>query len=776
MMQRFTFACLALMIFQSQGLQADDWAHWRGPENTGVSRDKDLPERMGLDPADPNSNVVWKQPFGGRSAPIVMNGHVYIINEAGSGLTDQERVMCFDEKTGKPLWEHRFNVFQTDIVSNRVGWSNLAGDPETGNVYAHGIQGLFFCFDKDGKVLWSHSLTEEYGRISGYGGRINSPIVDGDLVIMALINSSWGDQARGGIRFLAMDKRTGVPVWWSETLPVKGTFYSIPVVAVINGQRLLVTGSSDGALHAFKVRTGEHVWSHPLGARAINAGPVVDGNLVYCCHGEENEDTNVQGRVICVDASKVVDGKPALVWKRDGIKAGFETPIILDGRLYVADDKARLFCLDAKTGKTLWEFKYGRTARGSPVWGDGKIYVCEVASRFHILQPGEKECKELYNQFFPSKDRTSVVELNGSPAIANGRIFFNTRDELYCIGKKDYAAAAVNIPPQPAEMPPEAQPTHLEVVPADVVLAPGESATFEARLFDKNGHFLHKTEATWSLPVPPPPAPAPGARAAAPPPGAPAASPPPLAGTISADGVFKAAPMPPGQQGMVMAKVDGLTARARVRVTSNLPFGQNFEKIPVGRVPSGWVNCQGKFVVVKQDGVNVLKKLGNNSNPLIARAFAYIGMPSLSNYTIEADLLGTQVKNDLPDMGIINSRYSLVLDGNKQLLRIMSWEALPRVDKGVAFKWKANTWYHMKLMVEPTTAKAYVKAKVWPKGEPEPAAWTSEFEDPCPNLEGSPALYGYATGILDPAIGTEVLYANVKVSPNKHLETRNSPR
>jgi hypothetical protein len=386
-----------------------------------------------------------------------------------------------------------------------------------------------------------------------------------------------------------------------------------------------------------------------------------------------------------------------------------------------------------------------------------------VASNFHILKPGPKKCDILYTQFFPSTDGTSVVELNGSPAVANGRIFFNTRDELYCIGKKDHSAPAGAIPPQPAELPPETKAAHLQVVPADVVLAPGESATFEARLFDKNGRFLRKTEATWSLPAPPPP---PGVTA----------SPPPLAGAVSPEGILKAAAAPPGQQGAVMATVDGLTGRARVRVTPKVPFAQNFEKIPVGRVPSGWVNCQGKFVVVKHDGVNVLKKLGDNSNPLLARAYTYIGLPTLRDYTIEADLLGTQVKNDLPDMGIINGRYTLMLDGNKQQLRIMSWEALPRVDKGVPFKWTANTWYHVKFTVEPTGTKAYAKAKVWPKGEPEPNAWTSEFEDPCPNPEGSPALYGYSTGILDPAIGTEILYANVKVSPNKHLETRNSPK
>src|SRR5262249_37049898 len=150
------------------------------------------------------------------------------------------------------------------------------------------------------------------GRISGYGGRLTSPTVDGDLVILGMVNASWGDQARGGNRFVAFDKRTGSPVWWSE-LPVTtpATYYSSPIVTVINGQRLLISGASDGTVQALKVRTGERVWGYKLGARAINSAPVVEGTRVYISHGEENEDTNEQGRVVCLDAANVRDGKPA---------------------------------------------------------------------------------------------------------------------------------------------------------------------------------------------------------------------------------------------------------------------------------------------------------------------------------------------------------------------------------------------------------------------------------------------------------------------------------
>src|SRR5581483_8028781 len=129
--------------------------------------------------------------------------------------TIQERVMCLDADTGKVLWEHKFNVWHTGIVTVRLGWTVPAGDPATGNVYVHGTQGLLFCYNRDGKVLWHRSLTEEYGRITGYGGRVTSPVVDGELVIIGMLNSAWGDLGKGGNRFVAFDKHNGQVMWWS---------------------------------------------------------------------------------------------------------------------------------------------------------------------------------------------------------------------------------------------------------------------------------------------------------------------------------------------------------------------------------------------------------------------------------------------------------------------------------------------------------------------------------------------------------------------------------
>jgi outer membrane protein assembly factor BamB len=761
-----SLACLfSIVTFTS----AEDWSHWRGPWQNGLSPEKNLPDKWSPD----GENVIWKAHYGCRSTPLVLNGRVYIINYAADRIkkddgkvtedprTIEERVMCFDEKTGKVLAEYKFPVFHTDIVTVRLGWTNLASDPKTGNIYAHGTQGLLLCLDKDLKLKWQRSLTEEYGRITGYGGRVNSPAVDGDLVIIGMLNSSWGDQAKGANRYVAFNKDTGEVVWWSTPFEVqKGTYYSVPVFATINNQRLYITGASEGSVLALKVNTGEKVWSYKLSIAAINSSPVVDGNLVYIGQGEENDDTNVNGRVVCVDASKVKDGKPELVWKVDGITARYASPILdaKAGRLYMPDDGGTLYCLDAKTGDQIWKKRYGRNARGSPVLADGKIYVGDVFSRFIILKPGDKKCDKIHDQYITAPDG-SDVEVNGSPAIANGRIFFGSSDEFFCLGLKDAAQVAVPRKADKSTAKPKA--THLQIVPADAELAPGKSLSFKLRTFDEDGHFIKELavkNGAWTLPTPPLP---PGAKQ----------PPPPLKGEI-AEGKLTVDAKMQTQQGYVLVKADGLTAKARVRVVPNLPYTQTFEKLPDGAVPGGWVGAGGKFAVTTLEGKKVLKKVNDKLIPVIMQGNTYIGLPSWKDYTIQCDVMGTKKGEFLPEIGIIANRYNLYFAGNASTLSLKAWEALPRLDKSIAYPLEPGKWYRMKLTVASVGAKGMVKGKVWPRDDKEPAAWTVELEDPSPMREGAAALYGYVTGLSEPTPGktepgNNVYYDNLSITPNK---------
>lgn len=773
---RFTvLSCLLTLPILGQ---AEDWTHWRGPTQNGVAADKNLPE----DWSPKGKNVIWSQPVGSRSAPVVSRGKVYVIGSVNPDqVMEQERVTCMDAETGKILWEHRFNIFLADIVTNRVGWGVPCADSETGNVYTHGTQGFLTCFSEDGKILWQHSLTEEYGRVSGYGGRTSSPIVIDDLVIIHFVQSSWGDNGRGGFRFAAFDKKTGVVRWWSKTeVPPLDTTYSVPIAIVVNGTKLVVAGGGEQAIHALKANTGEQVWRMPItAARGVNVSPVADyqKGWVYFCQSEENVGTNVQGTVLCVDAGKVEkDGTPKVIWKKLGILSGFGSPVLHEGRLYVVDNNAKMFCLDAATGNEIWTFKYGRNAKGSPVLADGKFYVSEVGSTWHIFRNGKDKAEKINSIRIPPGPGGAVVEVNSSPAISNGRIYFADTDNIYCVGMSREKPPETPKTPDPTAvaMPPKGPAAYALVTPGDVTVHPGAKFDVAVRLYDAHGQFLGERNAdSWTLPVgPPPPNSPPGA-----------APIPALMALVTAEGQVTVSPSMTAQSGVVQGKVkvDGkeLIAKGRVRVAPILPFAEDFEKVDLDRIPTGWINLSGKFRnVLLPDKTRSMKKLSNNPNPLLAKAYAFIGTPEMADYTISADLMGTFKEVNkvitMPNMGVTNCRYSLVFDGGKQKLQLGSWEARRRVESAKDYPWKPGVWYSFKLRVVQQGDKAICDGKVWQKGHPEPDEWTLHLEDPCPNRTGAPALFAYATGIPTDGKGegTEAYFDNVKVIPNGAKEVK----
>src|SRR2546425_1402480 len=223
------------------------WPEARGRNRDGGSQETGLADKWALN----GQNFLWRVPYGGRSAPIVMGNRVYVQNPAGRGPTLQERIMALDADTGKVVWEYKFNIFQSDIPAHRVGWASPAADPETGNIYALSGGAEALALSKDGKFLWSRSLGEEWAAFTTHGGRTMSPIVDGDLVIVSAAISSWGVHGNRSHRLIALDKRTGDIVYVSNPggRPYD-TAYAPPTIATINGLRLLIVGLGDGGIHA----------------------------------------------------------------------------------------------------------------------------------------------------------------------------------------------------------------------------------------------------------------------------------------------------------------------------------------------------------------------------------------------------------------------------------------------------------------------------------------------------------------------------------------------
>ena len=104
-----------------------------------------------------------------------------------------------------------------------------------------------------------------------------------------------------------------------------------------------------------------------------------------------------------------------------------------------------------------------------------------------------------------------------------------------------------------------------------------------------------------------------------------------------------------------------------------LPWTETFERYADGAVPPGWINAAaGKFSVATLDGQKVLQKAPDNT--IFKRVRAFIGPTDWSNYTFEADVRGTTRRRQMADIGITAQRYSLVLYGNSQQLKLEPWE------------------------------------------------------------------------------------------------------
>ena len=704
---------------QGRRVALGDWPEARGPNRDGVSQETGLADKWALN----GQNFLWRVPYGGRSAPIVMGNRVYVQNPAGRGPTLQERVMALDSDTGKVVWEYKFNVFQSDVPPHRVGWASPAADPDTGNIYALGVDAEAVALSKDGKLLWSRSIGEEFAAFTTHGGRTMSPLVDGDLVIINSAVSNWGALGNRSLRFIALDKRTGDIVYIATPggRPYD-TAYPAPVIATINGLRLLICGNGDGGFQAIKPQTGEKVWNFVASKRAINTGVVVKDSTVIVSHGDENLDSPELGMIAAIDGSQIGDIKQTK-WAVKGMQFGFSSPVLDGSRVYQIENGSRMRAFDVATGRELWKQDLGTVQKAPPVLADGKIYVGTESGKFFILRPQADRADVLSVVELPLSKNSAQQEegtpepILGGAAVSHGRVFFVSSDAVYAIGPKTakpVTGLAVDAPAEKGE----GAPAYVQVTPTEMVLKPGQTVQLHARLFDAKGRFLREEpDATWTLQG--------------------------LKGNV-ANGSFTVASDPVEQAGTIKATAGAISGEARARVVHPLPWTETFDSYADGAVPPGWVNATaGKFSVATLDGQKVLQKAPDES--IFQRLRMFIGPVDWSNYTFEADVRVATRRRQMGDVGITAQRYTLVLYGNNQQLKLEPWE--PEIQRTVTipFTWKPDAWYHLKLRVEnQPDGTVRARGKAWPTGEAEPAVWSIDKVDPIGNRHGAPGIFAFA--------------------------------
>lgn len=715
-----------------------DWPYWRGPKFDGTADASGLPDDWDPDGGD-GSNVIWKRDdIGGPCTPVAMNGRLYTIQRTDAGTPrEAERVVCLDAATGETIWENRYNVWLSDVPAERIGWSSVVADPASGNVYALGSCDIFQCINGEtGQTVWSIPLHEQYGMLSTYGGRTNFPVVHEDLVIISGIIINWGEKAKPNHRLIAMDKLTGEVRWFSGTrdLPYDTT-YSAPSIVTIDGQRQLIVGAGDGAIWGFQPRTGKPLWHYDLSLRGIFATPLVVGDQVFASHSEENvrPNNNVMGAVVSLKIAGTGDDTTATeMWKQFEVVSGYSEPVLIDGRLYLVDDRCKMWIFDAETGEPIVERKsfVGSRQRAALLHADGKIFVLTENGRWATVEPTEDGFEVL------NKGRVDDTGFAGSPIVSDGRLYFPSTTALYCVGlesgsQQDTAMADSMGTETPVSENPDV--AWVALSPTESLIQPGQTVTLTPRFFNRLGQSLPDAnpDVTFSVDGP---------------------------GSI--EGNVFSAPSDVAHTGAVItASVGDVTGEARVRIVPPLPWEFTFDDL--NDPPLSWVGARYRHIIKPVDGSPALTKI--TTIPKGARSRTWMGPSDLAEYTIASDVRGKRMSDQLPDIGLTAHGYVLDLMGESQQLQIRTWSAQLRMAETIDFPWQEDTWYRMKFRAdiesESPAAVAVLRGKVWPRDEPEPEQWTITARDESPNLAASPGLYGNAKV-------AEIYMDNIEVTAN----------
>ena len=745
---------------------ATGWLDWRGPENLGISRETGLPEKVDAKAA------LWTADFPGQSSPVIANGRLYINGYLGEGPDLQEVTACFDAETGQKLWEHRENDFLSDTVYSRYSTSSPTVDGETGNVYVQGTAGLLQCFTAEGRLLWSHSMMEEFGRLTFPNARTASPLIDKEIVITRGITSAWGAHGPAGDRLYAFDKKTGELVWSSAPgdRPQDNTF-SHPWLDFWNGKRVLYSAGGDCSLLAINARTGEPLWRVPVAKAGAKGGICAavfrhKDNLIVI-HESENLDSSEIGRMAAYKIPSSITKTNPLVphvmvpkameqWRNE-VGSLASSPVLVGDTIYEVNGTGDLCAVDANSGKVLWRHKLGIEQRqSSPFYADGKLYLtlyisaqgtdkaAEGASAsggngdLFVIKPGATGCEILSHTVLDGR-------CYGTPLAYNGKVYVQTDRKLYCFGTK---GKNPGLAPEVKEVAwPKAGPAkQLQIIPYETLLKPSDSQTYRIRSLDANGFMAEEgidpKSAKWESYVPPTALVRAFAKAKF-----------DVAGKLTAD------PENVPSAGQFQATAGDLKGYVKVRIMSALPLKQDFESFELNNTttntieeptkfaypPLPWNGARFRFEVREKevDGVKTKALCKTIDNKLFQRGTIFIGHPDMKNYTIEADVFSEGNRRKMSEAGVVNQRYIIVLKGNSQELEVNSNQE--RIKQAVPFKWSPNAWYRLKARVDVAPdGSGVVRAKAWKRGEAEPAGWNIEVPHKHAHETGCPGLFSFA--------------------------------
>jgi outer membrane protein assembly factor BamB len=362
-------ACLLAALAASgrlpgQEKAAVDWPQWRGPNRDGILGGVRVPGKWPV-----SLKQQWQVRVGeGYSSPVVVGQRVYVF----ARQKDHEVVRCLDLASGKEQWKSKPYPAPFKAGPGAPGDVKTRSTPTVarGRVFTLGVAGALCCWDaRTGELLWRKDTKAPI-----YGASV-SALVDRGLCITQV--------GKGGLT--AFDATNG-KVKWSYEDVVGGPAYGSPILVELAGQRQVVTVTQNHLL-GVAAATGKLLWQVHVPRWDIQQciTPVLYRDLIIFAESG--------GPLRALRLEKGGRGITAKeVWKaKSHTRSGYHmsSPVLAGDWLFgfAGEKSGHLYCLEAKTGKTLWQSR-GRLGSNASLLTAGSVWLAlSSGGRLLVVKP-----------------------------------------------------------------------------------------------------------------------------------------------------------------------------------------------------------------------------------------------------------------------------------------------------------------------------------------------------------------------------------------------------
>jgi outer membrane protein assembly factor BamB len=399
---------LVLLLF-APVVSAADWPQWLGPNRDGSTTEKIPPWKGEL-------KQLWQHDVGdGHSSPVVADGMVFL-HYAKAGK-EVEVIEARNADTGMFAWRYEYDRPPFKNIFGRGPRSTpcVAG----GKVYAFGATGILTCVDtKTGKRDWQVDTRDLLKPPELKFGISTSPLVVGDLVLVNVGGK--------GNSIVAFAKDSGKIVWAKLD---DGASYASPILVGAGKDQQAVFLTQKG-LVALTLDKGELLWRFPFEDKLAESSttPVRVGDKLLV-------SSITRGSALLEFVKKESQTTPKQIWLKPELTCYFSTPVVVGkDHVYLVtgslsfSPSATLHCIEAATGKSLWQKdKVGQYHASLLRTGDDKLLLVEEAGNLVLLDPDPKQYREL------SRANKVCGKTWAHPALANGKLYLRDEKKLICV-------------------------------------------------------------------------------------------------------------------------------------------------------------------------------------------------------------------------------------------------------------------------------------------------------------------------------------------------------